>query len=487
MKQPTKFFLFLVFPALSFSCTTRNADRTSSVSDDKPPLPKTGMIHEKVQCSYHPELSYALYLPTTLSSVIRDTGYRIQRPTSGISHQSSVIRYPVILAFDPHGNGMLPVKLYRELAEKYGFILIGSNDSRNGLSNDKISAILSGLFDEIDARYPIDSNQIYMMGFSGGARVACLAAMKYPRVKSVIGCGAGFPQGEQPPLYSFDYFGMVGTGDFNLNEMMELDDMLNILELRHFIATFDGPHAWPPASRMEDAFQWMILNAMKDNRIKKDERQINQIFSTFKEKIATAKKANYLIEASGYCNEAIQSATGLTSTETFRNELQFIAQLPEYKKQTVYHQNILKKESKEQQYLMDALFTKDFTWWKDRMKKLSVSGTKANPEDTLMNARLKAFLSLLCYSNVNAAMKQRNGDMAVKLIGVYQLADPVNPEPNYTYAVLLMQSSDTIQAIRQLQVALSKGFSDKNRLLAQPEFEGLKNLPPFFDLLQKMK
>jgi hypothetical protein len=490
VKPVTKFFLLFILPVFvlsGFSCVSRNAGGNSPSQGDLPQLPKAGVIHEKIQCSKNPELSYALYLPSTLSYRMQDTGYRIQRQKSGINQPSSIIRYPVILAFDPQGMGGLPVKMYRDLAEKYGFILIGSNDSRNGLPNDKISNILSAMLEEIDGRYPVDSGQFYTMGFSGGARVACLAAMNFPIVKSVIGCGAGFPQSEPSPLYRFDYFGMVGTADFNLNEMMELEGMLNITGLRHFIATFNGPHAWPPSNRMEDAFQWMILNAMKDNRIKKDERQINQIISTFKERIDTAKKANRLIEASSYCNEAIQFATGLTSTETFCNELRSIELLPEYKKQTDYHQNILKKESKEQQYLMDALFTKDLHWWNDRIKKLTASGAKTNPEDTLMNVRLKAFLSLICYSNVNAAMKQRNSDMAEKLIGVYQLADPMNPEPNYTHAVLLMQRDDTIQAMRQLQTSVSKGFSDKNRLLAQPEFEGLKNVPSFFDLVQKMK
>jgi hypothetical protein len=325
------------------------------------------------------------------------------------------------------------------------------------------------------------------MGFSGGARIACLAAMMYPRVKSVIGCGAGFPQGNQPPLYKFDYFGIVGAADFNLNEMMELDGMLGIMKLRHYILTFPGPHTWPPAAVMEDGFRWNILNAMKDNRIKKDDRQIDLFLGALQMRIDSLKNRNRLIEASAICNLAVQSADGLRNTTPFRKKSELIAQNPVYKKQVSYHDEILKKEKNEQQELMEALFSKDISWWKERIKKLTMTNPKMNPEDTLMNARLGAFLSLLCYSNVNAAMNQRNAEMAEKLVGIYQLADPKNPEPYYLKAVILMQRNDTVQAMKKLEEAVSKGFSDKNRLLGQPEFEGIKNETAFFDLMKKIK
>ncbi|MEI7981155.1 MAG: hypothetical protein WCI71_05850, partial [Bacteroidota bacterium] len=463
--------------AASISCASRNPENNANREGDMPQLPKTGMIHETIRVIKHSEFSYALYLPAAISSI--ESGVR--------NNPGSESRYPVILAFDPHGNGLIPVKKYRELAEKYGFILIGSNDSRNGLPGDQVSTILSAMFEEIENWYPVDSGQFYTMGFSGGARVSCIAAMMNHGVKGVIGCGAGFPQGQQPPLYKFDYFGMVGTADFNLNEMMVLDSMLTILGLRHFIATFNGSHEWPPAGRMEDAIQWNILNAMKDNRLNKDEQQIKQILASFSDRIGAAKQAKQLMEAAGLCKEAIQFSTGLTSPEIFKTELREVEQLSEYRKQAAYHLNILKKEQKEQQFLMNALFTQDLTWWSDRIKKLSARGMKNNPEDTLMNARLRSFLSLLCYSNVNAAMKQQKNDMAEKLTGVYQLADPANPEANYLYAVILIQRNDTTMAIRQLQAAISKGFSDKGRLLSQTEFEGIKKTPSFFDLVQKMK
>jgi len=451
------------------------------------PLPQGGAIHKTVSCLQNPELSYALYVPLSL------TEHHPEDTTSTASFPFQIHkngqrgRYPIILAFDPQGNGSETVTLYRGLADKYGFILVCSNNSKNGLSQEQITHILSGMFDEIHTRYPVDTNHLYLMGFSGGARVAVLAAMLYAGAKSVIGCGAGFPQGSQPPLFKFDYFGFIGDTDFNLNEMMELNEMLNIMKMRHLIVTFNGGHAWPSAINMEQAIQWNLLNAMKDNRSEKDTALVHQILGSFDERIDRSLQENRLIEAVSLCREAAQFASGLAPTEPFEKKRIRVEQLPNYKKQRAIQQEILKKELAEQQALMEALFAKDIPWWQNRIERLSSAMPGTNPEITRMHARLLTFLSLLCYSNVNAAMAQQNPEMAKKLIQIYILADPGNPEPHYLHARLWMQHNDTANAIVQLQKAISKGFSDKNRLLAEPEFQGMINQPDFFDLSQKMK
>src|SRR5512138_1278052 len=78
---------------------------------------ETGKVIPDVRCVSNPQFSYSVYLPTTYTD-----GQTVQ----------------VFLAFDPSARGSYPVSLYKELAEKYSFILVGSNDSRNGLSADQL-------------------------------------------------------------------------------------------------------------------------------------------------------------------------------------------------------------------------------------------------------------------------------------------------------------------------------------------------------------
>src|ERR1700682_4714018 len=73
-------------------------------------IPK-GQVVENIVCAGAPDQTYALYLPTT---------YSPER------------KWPVLYAFDPGARGKIPVERFKEAAEKFGWIVVGSNNSRNG-------------------------------------------------------------------------------------------------------------------------------------------------------------------------------------------------------------------------------------------------------------------------------------------------------------------------------------------------------------------
>src|ERR1044071_7716396 len=107
-----------------------------------------GTVHGSVTVSADPSNSYALYLP---------------------SAYSPVKRWPLLLVFDPFARGETGVKLFHDAAEKYGFIVVGSNNSRN--FQDPSDAIRL-LWKDVKERYTVDPRRIYTAGLSGGARVA---------------------------------------------------------------------------------------------------------------------------------------------------------------------------------------------------------------------------------------------------------------------------------------------------------------------------
>ena len=171
-------FAACILLTISVSCSSGGSEQSTVVK----PSQKPGVIHEKIACAGDQEKSYALYLPgKTSPPALPQTGGGVEGKTL----------YPVLIAFDPHGDGKLPLTIYKDLAEKYGFILIGSNDSKNGLSAGAVKEIVAVLMQEIRTVYPVDTNRIWLLGFSGGARVATAAAMSQVKVKGVIACGAG--------------------------------------------------------------------------------------------------------------------------------------------------------------------------------------------------------------------------------------------------------------------------------------------------------
>src|SRR5487761_2262382 len=71
---------------------------------------ETGKVIPHVVCKADAGQSYALYIPAKGNHEL----------------------LPVIYFFDPHGDGSLPLNKYKALADEYNFILIGSNNSKNG-------------------------------------------------------------------------------------------------------------------------------------------------------------------------------------------------------------------------------------------------------------------------------------------------------------------------------------------------------------------
>src|ERR1035437_5154430 len=130
-------------------------------------------------------------------------------------------KYQVIIACDPHGTGILPLEKYKDLADKYGYILMGSNDSKNGQDMNTSGVIIDALFSETSGRYSIDSTRIYVMGFSGGARIACIIGLYQGGVAGIIGCGAGFPSTNQAVRFKPDYISIAGNAAFNMNELLK--------------------------------------------------------------------------------------------------------------------------------------------------------------------------------------------------------------------------------------------------------------------------
>ena len=90
-----------------------------------------GKVTKKVSVIADPSLSYALYLP---------------------SNYLAGSRIPVMIAFDPSGDGLFPVEKYKDLAEKYGFILMGSYDSENGLGLENVERVGRALYIEAESQ-----------------------------------------------------------------------------------------------------------------------------------------------------------------------------------------------------------------------------------------------------------------------------------------------------------------------------------------------
>jgi dienelactone hydrolase len=217
-----------------------------------------GQIIENVECLADAAQSYALYLP---------------------SNYTPGKRWSVIVGLDAGGRGRNPVAQFQEAAEKYGYIVAGSKNSRNGPVNVSVSAA-NAVWTDVLTRFSVDPKRLYLTGQSGGARVAMyLATHKeaFPTAPAgVIASSAFFPGDEPPTSLAFPVFGTAGTEDFNHLEMKQFDRQL---ESTHRLAIFDGGHMWLPIPLATEAIEWMELQAMKSGLRPRDDAFISSLFA----------------------------------------------------------------------------------------------------------------------------------------------------------------------------------------------------------------
>lgn len=216
-------------------------------------LPR-GQIIDTVRCTADPSQNYALYLP---------------------SHYSQGKRWSLILAFDPRARGRAAVEQYQAAAEKYGYVVAGSNVSRNGPPAISLAAAQS-MWSDVGKRFSINPKRIYTAGLSGGARIAMKVAIDSDQIAGVIASSAGFPPGHQRNELPFVLFGTAGTEDFNYIEMRQLDETLTS---PHRVVVFQGGHTWLPVSLAVEAVEWLEIQAMKSGRRERDPGLIETIFA----------------------------------------------------------------------------------------------------------------------------------------------------------------------------------------------------------------
>jgi predicted esterase len=223
-------------------------------------LPR-GQPIDAVTCTGDPSQSYALYLP---------------------SNYSPERAWPLLMGFHPAARGRAIVDTYQAAAETYGYVVIGSNNSRNGPWDVSIAALRAMTVD-VEQRFALDPDRLYLTGHSGGTRVAMQIAIDSKIVAGVIASSAGYADSKPRKSVPFVVFGTAGTEDFNYIELRMLDRNLTT---PHRVAIFEGGHTLPPADVALEAIEWLELQAMKSKRRPRDEALIDQLLEKRQQDVA---------------------------------------------------------------------------------------------------------------------------------------------------------------------------------------------------------
>lgn len=466
MNKPTRHnsgFCLAAFALLSLISATK------TLAQDFP----TGKVIEKVTCQKDASQSYALYLPTSYTAARR---------------------WPILYAFDPGARGVLPVERLKEAAEKFGYIVVGSNNSRNG-AGVKLSEIIPTLLEDTTTRLAVDDSRAYTTGFSGGARVASMvASWAQGKIAGVIGCGAGFsPEIKPSKDLPFFFYGIAGGEDFNLIEVRRLVKTLDSLGATARIAEFEGEHSWPPVAACTEAVEWLELQAMKANRRARDEKFIAEAFAKRVERATKDETAQKIFDAYLKFDALAKDFQGLANTAEFAAKAERLKPSKEVKEGF--------KQQKQEEQLQEK-YLRDFFATRERLKSednrnvvlqdlramvgdLRKKAENAAPGTDRIVAR-RTLSNLRVMLNEEAAQQRfqkRFSELAATLALTTEIR-PDNPQTFFALARAQSLAGQKREAIEALKKAVEKGFNNAEELKTNPDLEPIRNDKAFTQLIE---
>lgn len=368
MIRPTLSVLFVSISLLTFSDEFFETER----------------IIDSVTCLHDTSQYYALYLP---------------------SNYSKEKKWPIIYFFEPAARAKLPLEKYAALAEEFEYILVCTYNSRNGPRGPNLEAA-DALLKDTQERFSLDNRRLYASGFSGGARVASLAAILSGKINTVLACGAGFPNDKKPVAgMRFSFFGMVGSFDMNFQELFNLDRELSNLNFHHQMEYYEDGHNWPDAKIFERAFYWIEMNAMRKKMIPIDRAIVNTFQGFYQDDSENLSPLNKTYWQYHLEQKFINYLEGLTNVSSYKEKAEDIYNSPEFKEEALRIKTIIDHENKQRRVYQEELnniaksatdedqYTKSNGWWKKELVSLYVSDdTPLNSDQLYVNKRLYDYI-----------------------------------------------------------------------------------------------
>lgn len=437
---------------------------------------RAGTIIPVVVTKAEPDQTYALYLP---------------------SSYSTRKKWPVIYAFDPAARGQTPLECFKEAAEKYGYILVASNTSRNGPVPPSLRAGLAMMRDTLD-RFSIDERRLYATGFSGGARVACtMAQMQKGGIAGVIGCAAGFPEEENPSGQTpFAFCGTIGNEDYNWTEMNRLDRTLAALDKPHRLLRFSGGHTWPPKDVAMAAVEWLELQAMKADTRPRESALIEGWLQRDLSRAKDEERRGALYEAWLSYSDVATAFRGLIDVQPFEARASALQS-----QATVDRQIKREREAEDLEIAQRIEIARYIGQMSESEQQISathhlyalINVLKRNEQSARTPSERLLARRLIEHANITALYAGQplfDAGEYHSALTYFQLQATIRPESSaiqYRLAVTYARAGDKKKALEALKNAADKGFSDAARIEQESGFDKLRNDPRYEQALEAVR
>jgi len=455
-------------PAAAIACSVALA--AALVSAEVP----TGQLVEGVRCTIDPSQSYTLYLPSA---------YSTER------------RWPVLLIFDPRGRSRMAAELFVAPAERFGWILLSSNDTRSdGPMEPNIKAV-NALWPEASHAYASDPKRIACAGFSGGSTVALLVASQLP-VAGIIASGGPFVPELIPEEPGYAWFGAAGDAGFNNLPMRQLDDLFDRRGAPHRFVEFTGGHQWMPSETAARAVAWLEAEAMRAGLRARDEALAGELARSDLAVARGFERDGRLVAAKRGFEAIVRTFEGLADVAEAHRAAVRLGRDPR-----VAEAEHAERRADRDERAYDAALSRAFAELRDsdrptssgriaselRIERLLRQSKGVGVDALSARRRLaSAFANLWFYIPRELIEAGQYGRAAISL-EVAARIQPERPALWYNLACARARANERSSALDALARAVDLGFADVDLLATDPDLESIRDDPRFTAIAGRVK
>ncbi len=437
-----KKFCCLAFVLIQFTVNAQELRITKGVVVDSIPVNDT--IQE----------SFSLYLPQTFEN---DRAW------------------PVIVVFEPGGEGRKAAQMFMSIAEEQGYIIAASNQN---LEKDSLTENISKgtrLLNSLYSLLPISQDMIYTAGLAEGAQVASALPVIF-KIRGVLAIGdiwinADFINNNNKFMFS----AVVGDKDSKVYDVKNVIDFLKKSGFETELNYFDGgKEEWPGVRVLSNAVTGFTIEAISKGIREEDETFVRELYENEVEYTEVLRRKREYFQSF----EKLQAMKDKYSPFDFKGDLRerirelrrnkaFRQQRRQYRRAATQETEMLGDYT----YFMESdIASANFDnlgWWEYQLQELERLKEGDNPAEAKMAYRLEGFLddfSEKKYTDIQLAEETIGIDIKIFTSVLRTVFDKNDPEAYLNIVELAGKDGDYYTALLYLEDLLKTGFDDMDAL-----------------------
>ena len=409
---------------------------------------------------------------------------------------------PLLIVLDPLGRAEYTTQLVAPAAERLGWVVMSSYDSRGGAAAAPNQRAVNLMLSDAFAAFRIDTSRIYLAGLAGTARETWVFAYGAGgHVAGIMSVNASMPgdtawrrkYGGKPP---FDVAMIAGDRGFNYDEVVGTADSLGALGAPIRTDVFAGGLEWPSGSLLAQAMGWLDARAMARAMRPVDSLLVDSLFAVDSARATAAADSGRTGESADRWHNVATAWQGLHDLSFARARAAALESTPAVRRWRVERDSLRTAASAVQTRMNGVLSAlrkrpgvPDLRELVTDLNIVQLQQWAADQADSLRamwaDRRLDALYVQVSESEPEAYIGVGEAARALAMLSVAEMIRPRAPAICNERARAYALRGDAESTMDELRCALEGKVITIDQILNDPRYRFLRSLDTFGDLIKR--